>query len=334
MLTVTDTNQAPEIAIEESVSVNEGLEISVPFFATDPDEEDILSFSAQSLPQFVSLVDNGDRTGSLEISPDFGDVGKYPISIMVSDNSEPDLTDSKDFMLSVLESTPSSIVLHLQNQKSSLSTEDFTNFGQMVSSAANLHKYLVGATKQDRSDFQDSFHDYINEAKSILQVGQGVEQKMILQDISKTQLKLDNVLEKLNIQEENEAKANDAKLLREKRQELADTINQLVAVEHFIKRGAEKDKQIEELSAKKLVLMKQVMIEEARQSNVDLTPDDIKKIEEKIDQSSQSAAGQDTGNDKTSNGNGNGGNNNNGNKGNSNDKGNNGNKGGNGNSKK
>src|SRR3972149_3084557 len=73
LLTVTDTDQAPELAIEESTRINEGLEISVPFFATDPDEEDILSFSAQSLPQCVSLVDTGDRTGSLEISPDFGD---------------------------------------------------------------------------------------------------------------------------------------------------------------------------------------------------------------------------------------------------------------------
>jgi len=150
---------------------------------------------------------------------------------------------------------------------------------------------------------------------------------MILQDISKTQIKLDNVLEKLNIQEENENKAKDAKLLREKRQELADTINQLVAVEHFIKRGAEKEKQIEELSAKKLDLMKQVMIEEARQSSVDFTEDDIKKIEEKIEQSSQSSAGQDNGNDKASNGKGNGGNNNNSNKGTSSDKGNNGNNG-------
>jgi len=306
----------------------------VHFSATDPDEEDILSFSAQDLPEFVSLVDNGVRRGVLEVSPDFGDIGKYSFSIMVSDNSEPALTDSEVFVLIVLESTPSSVILHLQNQKENLSTEDFTNLGQKVSYAAQLHKYLVDASKEDRSNFQEYFHEYTNEAKNILQIGQGAEQKMILQDISKTQIKLDNVLEKLNIQEENENKAKDAKLLREKRQELADTINQLVAVEHFIKRGAEKEKQIEELSAKKLDLMKQVMIEEARQSNVDLTPADIKKIEEKIEQSSQSAtAGQDNGGDKASGDKGNGGNNSN-NKGNSSDKGNNGNKGGNGNSKK
>ena len=73
--------------------------------------------------------------------------------------------------------------------------------------------------------------------------------------------------------------------------------------------------------------MKEVMIEEARQSNVDLTPDDIKKIEEKLEQSSQTSEVYGNGNDKTNNGNGNGGNNNNGNKGSSGDKGNNGSKG-------
>ena len=334
MLTVTDTNQTPVLSIIESASVNEGLEISAPFFATDPDE-DVLSFSAQGLPEFVSLVDNGDRTGSLEIFPDFGDVGEYPISIMVSDISEPELSDSKDFMLTVLESTPSSVILHLQNQKSSLISEDFTNLDQKVSDAAQLHEYLVGATKQERSDFQDSFHDYINAAKNILQTGQGVEQKMILQDISKTQLKLDNVLEKLNVQEENENKAKEAKMLREKRQELADTINQLVAVEHFINRGDEKDKKIEELTAKKLLLMKEVMIEEAKQSNVDLTEDDIRKIEEKIDQTSQPKSSSQDDGGKTNNSKGNGGQDSNSSKAkSSSDKSNNGNKGGNDKSKK
>ena len=54
--------------------------------------------------------------------------------------------------------------------------------------------------------------------------------------------------------------------------------------------------------------MKEVMIEEAKQNNVDLTPDDIKKIEEKIEQKTQSeSAGQDNYGAKTNNGQGNGG---------------------------
>jgi len=336
---VAPSGESPELSLIDAETVNEGLTISIPFFAPDQDTEDLLSFSAQGLPRFVELVDNGEGSGSLEVSPNFGDAGEYTMTVTVSDNSEPEpLSDSKDLKLTVLESTPASVTIYLQNQKSSLSSEDFKNLVEKVSFAANLHKYLVGATKDERYDFQVAFHEYINEAKNILPIGQGVEQKLILQDISKTQLKLDNSLEKLNIQEDNENKAKGAKLLREKRQELADTINQLIAVEHFIKKQSEKEKQIEELTSKKLSLMKEVMIEEARQSNVDLTPDDIKKIEEKIEKSSQSATdGQENVNYKAGNGvnkdgNGNEGSNNS-SKGNSSDKGNNG-KGGNGQSKK
>jgi hypothetical protein len=332
---VSTSSESPELSLIDAETVNEGITISIPFFATDQDTEDLLSFSAYGLPSFVELVDNGEGTGSLEVSPNFGDAGEYTITVTVSDNSEPEsLMDSKDLSLTVLESTPASVTIYLQNQKSSLSSEKIKNLGESVSFAANLHKYLVGATKDERSDFQAAFHEYINEAKNILQIGQGVEQKIILQDISKTQLKLDGALEKLNIQEENEDKANDAKLLREKRQELTDTINQLIAIEHFIKKQSEKEKQIEELTAKKLNLMKEVMIEEARQSNSDLTPYDIKKIEEKLEQTNQKSNIQDNDSDKTNNAQGNGGKGNSSNAKNNSDKGNSGNKGGNGNSKK
>ena len=166
----------------------------------------------------------------------------------------------------------------------------------------------------------------------LLGIGKSVEEKAIIQDISKVKLRLDHALEQLNIQEDHETKVKATWLLIEKRKDLEDTIKQLIAVEHFVTDVSEKEKQIEELSAKKLVLMKEVMIEEARQINPSITSDDIKKIEEKIDQSSQSqSAGQDNGGSKANNvqGNSNTGNSNPGNKGNSSDKSNNGNKGGN-----
>ena len=52
--------------------------------------------------------------------------------------------------------------------------------------------------------------------------------------------------------------------------------------------------------------MKEVKIEEAKQSNKDLTEDDVRKIVEKIDQSSQpKSSSQDDGGDKTNKGSGN-----------------------------
>ena len=306
MVTVVNAEGSPVLEPIADQTTTEGLEIVVPLLASDPDGEGVLSFSAE-LPAFVILVDNGDGTRFLKVSPGFDDAEVYPITVTVSDNTEPvHLTDSQEFLLTVLESTPASVVSYLENQIPYLSSENYKNLGEKVSSAAQLHKLLVGAKQEDRAAFQNVFLNYLREAQRNLGIAQGIEQKIIMQDISKTKLKLDNTLEKLNIQEENENKAKDAKLLREKRQELADTINQLVAVEHFIKRGAEKEKQIEELTAKKLVLMKEVKIEEAKQSNKGLTQDDIKNIVEKIDQSSQTkSSSQDDGGDKTNKGNGN-----------------------------
>jgi len=332
-INVMNANGQPDLEPIGQQETTEGLSLIVALAASDPDGDD-LQYSVDG-PEFVKIIDNLDGTKSLEITPGFENSGEYKIKVTVTENLESaPLSDSEEFLLVVAESTPTSVVSYLDKQRENLESENFRNLGEKVSFAAQLHKLLVGATHDERVAFQKSFHKYLIEAQRVGEIGQGMEQQLIMQDISKTKLKLDNVLEQLNIQEENENKAKDAKLLREKRQELADTINQLVAVEHFINRGDEKDKKIEELNAKKLVLMKEVKIEEAKQSNKDLTEDDIKKIVEKIEQSSQSAsAGQDNGSDKASNGKGNGGNNNS-NKENSNDKDNNGNKGGNGKSKK
>src|SRR3989304_1581947 len=286
-INVINANGQPDLEPIGQQETTEGLSLIVALAASDPDGDD-LQYSVDG-PEFVKIVDNLDGTKSLEITPGFEDSGEYQIKVTVTENLESaPLSDSEEFLLVVAESTPTSVVSYLDKQRENLESENFRNLGEKVSFAAQLHKLLVGATHDERVAFQESFHKYMIEAKRVGEIGQGMEQQLIMQDISKTKLKLDNALEQLNIQEENENKAKDAKLLREKRQELADTINQLVAVEHFINRGDEKDKKIEELNAKKLVLMKEVKIEEAKQSNKDLTEDDIKKIVEKIDQSSQS----------------------------------------------
>src|SRR3989304_4664225 len=298
-INVINANGQPDLEPIGQQETTEGLSLIVALAASDPDGDD-LQYSVDG-PEFVKIVDNLDGTKSLEITPGFEDSGEYQIKVTVTENLEfAPLSDSEEFSLLVAESTPASVVSYLDKQRENLESENFRNLGEKVSFAAQLHKLLVGATHDERVAFQESFHKYMIEAKRVGEIGQGMEQQLIMQDISKTKLKLDHVLEQLNIQEENENKAKDAKLLRDKRQELADTINQLVAVEHFINRGDEKDKKIEELNAKKLVLMKEVKIEEAKQSNKDLTEDDIKKIVEKIDQSSQpKSSSQDNGGDKT-----------------------------------
>ena len=311
------------LLIDISTSNSEGNNFSFP-------QED------QDIPAFSKLMDNSDGTATLKIIPEFEDAGDYTIVILAKDDGVPPLSSSITILLTVTEGTPESVIQYLQNLKSNLGSEDIKNLGEKVSNAAQLHKYLTEATKQERSDFQDLFHEYIKDTKNLLGIAQTAEEKIILQDIKKTEIRVDHAFEKLDIKEDHENKVKDTMMLIEKRKELADTINQIISLEHFIKEKSEKEKQIEELTAKKLVLMKEVMIEEAKQSNVELSDDDVKKIVE-IDQSSQSQSsqtkstgqdnvgtktnnGQDTSGTKSNNGQGSGGSN----KSNGNDKSNNG----------
>src|SRR3990172_8472396 len=208
-------------------TVAEGDLLSIDIDTSYPDGTD-LTFPEedQILPAFSQLIDNGDRKAALKITPGFEDAGDYTLTITAKDNGSPLSSNSITIMLTVTESTPDSVISYLQNQKSNLNSEDIKNLDEKISYAAQLHKYLVGAIKQERSEFQALFHGYTEDAKGLLQIGQEAEEKKI---------------------------------------------------------------------------------EEARQSNVDLTEDDIKKIEEKIDQSSQTKSSSQDDSGKTNNGKGNGG---------------------------
>jgi len=75
----------------------------VPISATDPDG-DALAFTGTGLPAFASLVDNGDGTATLTLSPGFDDAGTYPgVEITVTDAGTPALSDSEVIEITVME---------------------------------------------------------------------------------------------------------------------------------------------------------------------------------------------------------------------------------------
>jgi len=73
------------------------------FTATDPDSGDTLTFTSSPLPRFAVLIDNGDRTARLVMATSFNDAGSYQITITVTDNGTPNLSDSETFFLEVLD---------------------------------------------------------------------------------------------------------------------------------------------------------------------------------------------------------------------------------------
>jgi VCBS repeat-containing protein len=100
-ITVNPVNDAPVLAAIGNQSVNEGGSLSIALSASDADAGDTLSFGVSGLPGFASLTDNGDGTGSIDVNPGFTDSGSYLLTVSVSDNGAPNLSDYETFTLTV-----------------------------------------------------------------------------------------------------------------------------------------------------------------------------------------------------------------------------------------
>jgi len=95
------SNSAPDLLPISDQKEDENDTSAVYFTATDPDPDDILTFTSSSLPRFAVLIDNGDRTARLAIATSFSDAGSYQITITVTDNGTPNLSDSETFTLTI-----------------------------------------------------------------------------------------------------------------------------------------------------------------------------------------------------------------------------------------
>jgi len=103
-LTVLDTNGAPLVNVQSSITIQEGSSTEIQVLANDPDGETPV-LSAANLPAFVAFTDNGDGTGILIIEPDFNEIGIYNFTVRVTDAAG--LYDEKSVILQVTEITES-----------------------------------------------------------------------------------------------------------------------------------------------------------------------------------------------------------------------------------
>ena len=101
-ITVNEVNQPPELNPIDDQSVDENSTLTVTFSASDLDlPQQTLTFSTTNLPDFGTLIDNGDGTGSIQFDPDFEDEGTYEITVTVTDDYSTPLSDSDTFILTV-----------------------------------------------------------------------------------------------------------------------------------------------------------------------------------------------------------------------------------------
>ncbi len=94
---VDSVNDAPVLTVPAAQTVKEGQLLTFVVSATDV-ESDTLSFSAPSLPPGANFV-NGDRRFSW--TPNFGQAGKYTVTLAVFDNGTPAKSDVRSVEITV-----------------------------------------------------------------------------------------------------------------------------------------------------------------------------------------------------------------------------------------
>ncbi|PSL20344.1 fibronectin type III domain-containing protein [Chitinophaga ginsengisoli] len=101
-LTIND-NYSPVIASIANISLNEGAGQQLSLSATDQNASDVLTWSAASLPSFITLS-GSNRTASLNVNPGYADAGVYTVKVNTVDGNGG--TDTKTFTVTVIDKDP------------------------------------------------------------------------------------------------------------------------------------------------------------------------------------------------------------------------------------
>ncbi len=184
----------------------------------------------------------------------------------------------------VLSSSNTGIVL-LQEaivKLSSIPDDEIQNLETEVTYAAQLHKYLAKASKEDKHTFQDLFHEYKDLVKEKLGISQGAQEKMILGDLKKADLKLKMQNSKDDNENLQNDKINNAIELTNTKKALQQIKNKIGIILSDVTLK-DKDKLLQKLQKDELKLLKDVLILEAKSNGKELTPDKIKEIENKAE---------------------------------------------------
>ena len=144
------SNSPPVLGELTDKTEEEDDSITISFSATDPDDSDILSFTASGLPTFGQLVDYGDKTADLIFETENDSSGTYTITVTVTDNGSPQLSDSDTFTLTVTNDIEGELALidETVDDVAELAEDGTLTNGQ----ATSLVKILENSVKKLESD--------------------------------------------------------------------------------------------------------------------------------------------------------------------------------------
>ncbi|WP_462179029.1 tandem-95 repeat protein [Pseudoalteromonas gelatinilytica] len=131
-LTVTNVNDAPVISSTPITTANEDSIYSYTVSATDVDKGDTLTYSAKTLPNWLSI---DAATGLVSGTPSNDDVGMHTVSLTVTDSAKE--TDSQLFSITV------------ENVNDA---PEFTSTPITTATEDELYSYTASATDDDAGD--------------------------------------------------------------------------------------------------------------------------------------------------------------------------------------
>jgi len=178
----------------------------------------------------------------------------------------------------------------LRMKLEALDEGDVTNLGLSVSEAAKLHQLLNDATKEERKDFKELFHEFKKAVKLILKIGEGNTDRELNQ-FSKQAIKLEKKIEKLEAKDELKDKIKNELKTSQLQRELQRLKNHIGTLETFLTDGPEKDEVLAELNALKEESYRNILILKATKKGNDLTEKDLEKIEDKVAKKLNSKSG-------------------------------------------
>jgi hypothetical protein len=99
-VTVQTANRSPSLAPTGGFSIPEASQNTIEVSASDPDPGE-LRFTVEGLPDFAGFTDNGDGTARIAFNPGYEDSGSYVVTITVTDDGSPPLSDDSTFTVTV-----------------------------------------------------------------------------------------------------------------------------------------------------------------------------------------------------------------------------------------
>jgi len=99
-ITVTDINEVPFFTSGPITSATQDILYIYNIVSSDSDEEDTLTITATTKPDWLTLTDNGDGTAVLSGSPGNSDVGSHAVDLLVTDFEG--LSNTQSFDIAVM----------------------------------------------------------------------------------------------------------------------------------------------------------------------------------------------------------------------------------------